>query len=103
MYSVEGLLTFVCSGMSCAVQMPGTPHYVVSLENAIAFGQSFYSASTILDSCYAFLHCAILNPTVTNTNHFYDCEALLLRIWYYSYLELMTDGLYLIPFFPFVC
>jgi hypothetical protein len=67
---------------------PNTPHYVVTLEDAITLGRHFYAMSTIKESIFASIHCAILNSALTNA----DCPesyGLLRRIL------IMTIGKYM--------
>jgi hypothetical protein len=65
---------------------PGTPHMVISLENCRADGEFFYSAATMLKSCHALIHCCIMDPAITNSDHLADTEPLLQRFWLHTFL-----------------
>lgn len=48
---------------------PNTPHYVLTVDNAITLRRHMYSRSTIRDTCYGHIHTGILQYEATNTNH----------------------------------
>jgi hypothetical protein len=58
---------------------PGTPHYVVTLQNSITLGHHFYATSTIRDTCWSLVHRSIMDNAITNTTH-PDTEQLLRRM-----------------------
>jgi hypothetical protein len=57
-----GILTF-------RFMKPNTPHYVVTVENSITYGQHFYSASMISKSIFGIVHSFVLGIGATNTLH----------------------------------
>jgi len=65
---------------------PNTPHYVLTLEHSITLGRHFYAASTMMETCLAYIHCGILNGAITNTDH-PDAQRLLNRILLMSIRE----------------
>ena len=48
---------------------PNTLHAVLTTSNCIAYGQHFFATSTICDTCWAIIHLAIMNGTLTNQDH----------------------------------
>jgi hypothetical protein len=58
---------------------PNTPHYVLTVDNAITLGRHMYCRSTIRDSCWGHIHSGILDLCITNTNH-PETEILLRRM-----------------------
>jgi hypothetical protein len=73
---------------------PNTPHYVLTLQNSITLGRHFYATSTILETCFAYIHCGILNAALTNTDH-PEADQLLARMLILSvnnYLDAIALG-----------
>jgi hypothetical protein len=62
---------------------PGTPHYVLTLEDSVTLGRHFYSSSTVRATTWSLVHSGILDESITNTRH-PETEQLLRRMfWMY--------------------
>lgn len=62
---------------------PNQLHYVVTLEESIAFGKHFYSSSNIVESCCGIVHSFFSDDVITNARH----DELLIQVpsflWYW--------------------
>lgn len=63
------LTLFYSYGNLYRFMRPNTLHAVLSTSNCIAYGQHFFATSTIRDTCWAIIHLAIMNSTLTNQDH----------------------------------
>jgi hypothetical protein len=55
--------------LSCSYMRPGTPHYVVTVEDAIVYGNHFFATSTSQPTAFGIIHCFIMGYTITNQLH----------------------------------
>src|ERR1700727_771186 len=46
--------------LSCSYMRPGTPHYVVTVEDAIVYGNHFFATSTSQPTAFGVIHCFIM-------------------------------------------
>jgi hypothetical protein len=62
---------------------PSTPHYVLTLENSITYGQHFYAAAQIRQTIWTIIHVAMSGNSLTNASH-PNAIFFLQRILFYS-------------------
>jgi len=48
---------------------PGTPHYVITLEDSIMWGRHFYASSSMMDSVFGIVQTFVMHYGLTNSIH----------------------------------
>lgn len=71
---------------------PNTPHAVFTPDNAICYGNHYFSTSNLQDTLFGIIHCFVANRLITNTDHA-PSRRLLQRLMAYFFEALVRGSL----------